>query len=77
MTNPECHETDRHKLQMEFAGGGPGSIIRTAIGADSDGGGDAFLDPAWLPDPAWWFFLLEKKVKVSCREKFQAMDLVS
>jgi hypothetical protein len=72
LPNQDDDDKTAPKLQLEFAGGGPGSIARTAVGA---AGGDNFLSGAWLPYPPWWFFCLDKKQRSLCRNRFHPMPL--
>jgi hypothetical protein len=44
------------RLQLECAGGGPGSRIRTAIGSEDH---NFYMDRTVLPDPLWWFSFVE------------------
>jgi hypothetical protein len=56
--------------QHEYAGGGPGSRFRTAIGAADN---NSRMDPSTLPDPPWWFALAGPWIKVDYMPTFRAL----
>jgi len=60
------------KLQLEYAGGGPGSVVRKAAGSAD---GDNFISGEWLPDPPWWFIFLDKKQRSLSRNQFLSKSL--
>ena len=51
----ESNDEHQPRLQHEYAGGGPGSRIRIAVGA---GDNSFIIDSSVLPDPPWWFLFV-------------------
>jgi hypothetical protein len=64
------HQPYQPQPQHEYAGGGPGSRIRTAIGAADN---SSHIDPSTLPDPPWWFTLARPWIKVDYKPTFRAL----
>jgi hypothetical protein len=71
-TNQNGDDEKIPKLQLQYSGGGPGSKVRTAVGASS---GDNYISGARLPNPPWWFFVFEKKQKDLCRANYHQMPI--
>lgn len=57
----ESHDDEEQKprLELEYSGSGPGSRIKTAIGAGDD---NSQIDPSVLPDPPWWFSFVDPRI---------------
>jgi hypothetical protein len=65
---------DEHQPQPqhEYAGGGPGSRIRTAIGASDN---DFYMDPSTLPDPPLWFVFVRPWLKLDYKQLFCTLPM--
>ncbi len=68
----ELNEADKPRLQLEVAGGGPGTRIRTAIAAGDDA---SHIDSAVLPNAPWWFGILKSWQKLDYSGVFCTLPL--
>jgi len=57
----DSRKDEEPKLQLELAGGGPGSRVRTAVGAGDE---DFRIDRTVLPEPPFWFRFFRNGAKL-------------
>src|SRR5580698_2329907 len=68
----QTNEPEKPRLQLEFAGDGPGSRVRTAVGAADS---DFHIDPSRLPPVPWWFRILKRWRKITYSETFSGLPV--
>jgi hypothetical protein len=66
------NDAELPKLQLETAGGGPGSRVKTAV---ATGDHDFHIDRSVLPNAPWWFDILRSWKKISYSQLFCTLPL--